>query len=229
MVKGMNPISDYRCSWCETSNEAGRGEFCSCIAAERTLLCSSCSRCFCEANATWRREFFTSSAGGVFRARTRTEQPVRPTLKAVDNQMQRPIILIVDDDKVVHFIASRILSALAGTLVHAENGEEGLRLANELQPDVMITDALLPKLDGRELARTVKTNPETSHCRVAVMTALYKGLRYRREAMTRFLADEYLEKPISAAKLLAVTERLLTLNASANPAAGQGALEARTQ
>ena len=41
------------------------------------------------------------------------------------------------------------------------------------------------------------------------MTALYKGLRYRREAMTHFQADEYLEKPISAAKLLAVTERLL--------------------
>ena len=225
----MIPTSDYRCSWCETSNDAATAEFCSCLAAGRTLLCVACGRCFCEANATWRREFLGSSAAGAFRSRARTEQPVRQTLKAVGSQMQRPIILIVDDDKVAHFIASRVLSRLAGTLVHAEDGEEGLRLANELQPDVMITDALLPKLDGRELARTVKSNPETSHCRVAVMTALYKGLRYRREAMTRFLADEYLEKPISAAKLVAVTERLLNLNAPANEVAEQGTQEAHAQ
>jgi len=145
----------------------------------------------------------------VFRSRPRAEHVGTSHLTAVAQQMKRPVILIVDDDKVVHFIARRVLSGVAGTLVHAEDGEEGLRLANQLQPDVIITDALLPKLDGRELARTIKTNPETAHCQVAVMTALYKGLRYRREAMTHFHADEYMEKPISPAKLLAVTERLL--------------------
>ncbi|MEO6486990.1 MAG: response regulator [Thermoanaerobaculia bacterium] len=205
----MRETSLYRCAWCESSNDVVSAEWCSCIAAERTLLCDDCGRCFCEANTTWRREFFGSDPGKVFRTRARTEQLVTPRLTAVANELKRPVILVVDDDKVVHFIARRVLSAVAGTLVHAEDGEEGLRLAFELQPDVIITDALLPKLDGRELARTVKMNPDTSHCRVAVMTALYKGLRYRREAMTHFQADEYLEKPISAAKLLAVTERLL--------------------
>jgi two-component system alkaline phosphatase synthesis response regulator PhoP len=119
------------------------------------------------------------------------------------------VILVVDDDKIALLIATRSLQDFDVTLVTAEDGAAGLRLAREMEPDLIITDALLPKLDGREMALLVKQDPALQNCKVVVMTALYKGIRYRNEAMKQFLVDEYIEKPLTATKLLAVAGRML--------------------
>ena len=115
--------------------------------------------------------------------------------------LARPIIMIVDDDRVVHTITSKILASFQGTVLHCHDGREALELARAVHPDLIITDALLPKLDGRELARTLKQAEETSAVRVAVMTGLYKATRYRIEAIRDFKVDAYVEKPIDAAKV----------------------------
>lgn len=121
----------------------------------------------------------------------------------------KPVVLMVDDDRVIHVIAARVLAAMPVTLVHAHNGAEALEMAMELRPDLIVTDALLPKLDGRELCRKVKTSPGMQGCKVAIMTALYKGARYRNEAFHTFLADEYLEKPLTPEKLRHLVSHLL--------------------
>jgi CheY-like chemotaxis protein len=113
----------------------------------------------------------------------------------------RPIILVVDDDKVVHLVISRALQGFHGTVLYADNGATALAVAMKVIPDLVITDALMPGLDGRELARAIKTTPETSRCTVAVMTGLYKGVRYRAEAIRDFQVDEYLEKPVRAEQI----------------------------
>lgn len=108
----------------------------------------------------------------------------------------RPVILIVDDDRLIHAIIARSLADFEGTIIHANDGLSALRIATETNADLVITDALQPRLDGRELARRLKTNPATHHCKVVVMTALYKGAQYRMEAMRDFKVDEYLYKPV---------------------------------
>ena len=120
--------------------------------------------------------------------------------------------MIVDDDRVVHTITSKILNSFEGTVLHCHDGREALELAQELLPDLIVTDALLPKLDGRELARILKQSPDTRRVKIAVMTGLYKGPRYRAEAFRDFMVDAYLEKPIDA-------ERLRSLVASVQPKA----------
>ena len=121
----------------------------------------------------------------------------------------RPLILIVDDDRVVHSIFARALASFPGTIIYAHDGQQALAIARETRPDLLIIDALLPNLDGRVVAKTLKMEPATSTMRVAIMTALYKGARYRNEALNDFLADVYLEKPVSPDKLWEVIERLL--------------------
>jgi DNA-binding response OmpR family regulator len=121
----------------------------------------------------------------------------------------RPLILIVDDDRVVHSIFARALASFPGTIIHAHDGQQALAIAREAKPDLLIIDALLPNLDGRVVAKTLKMEPATSTMRVAIMTALYKGARYRNEALVDFLADVYLEKPVSPDKLWEVIERTL--------------------
>ena len=108
----------------------------------------------------------------------------------------RPVIVIVDDDRLIHAIIARTLADFEGTVIHANDGLSALRIATETNADLVITDALLPSLDGRELARELKTNPATQHCKVVVMTALYKGANYRMEARRDFKVDEYLYKPV---------------------------------
>lgn len=115
--------------------------------------------------------------------------------------VHRPTILIIDDDKLVHAIIDRVLNGYDALVLHAHDGAEGLRIAQEVRPDLIITDALLPKIDGREVAKAVKIDPETARTRVVVMTALYKGIRYRNEAFRDFLVDGYLEKPLTATKI----------------------------
>lgn len=200
----------YRCVWCSSYNDAQTAPLCSCVTSERTLTCSTCNRCFCEAPSAWRTAFLSSPAATAFLSRRRSERPKGTGhLSDVTGPLRRPVILVVDDDKIVHVIARRVLADCAGTVIHATDGDEALELAQKFLPELVITDALLPKLDGRELALRLKSSPETSNCKVAVMSALYKGQRYRNEAILKFRADEYLEKPVTADALRSIASSLL--------------------
>ena len=74
------------------------------------------------------------------------------------------------------------------------------------RPDIVITDALMPKVDGRQLCRLIK-NIDPS-IKVVVMSGLYTKSHYRVEAMHQFQADEYLAKPINFERLRNVLEHL---------------------
>lgn len=209
-------IDNYKCPWCTTANQSSSASFCSCLASERTLVCSDCDRCFCEAPAGWRKAFFRSTAALAFRARNKSaHQATTRDLMIAPASVQRPVIMVVDDDRTVHLVAGRVLAEYPGTVLHAEDGERAFELAMEYQPDLVITDALLPKLDGRELAIRLKQTPETSDCKVAIITAMYKGSRYRIEAINSFQVDDYVEKPVTPARLRQIVSEQLGLESAA--------------
>ena len=130
-----------------------------------------------------------------------------------ENEPKKPTVLIVDDDKLVRLIATKALADADLNVVDAADGATALQMAQELVPDLVITDALLPRLDGRELARRIKSDPALSKTKVVVITALYKGTRYKNEAIKEFLVDDYLEKPLTPAKLRWIVARMLGTDA----------------
>lgn len=104
------------------------------------------------------------------------------------------------------FAAERNGRSMVATCVSGDLHELGvLRYA----PDLVVSDAMMPGLDGRELSRQLKSKPETSGVKVIVMTSLYKGERYKAEAIRAFGVDDYLAKPVDPATLLAAAERQL--------------------
>jgi DNA-binding response OmpR family regulator len=109
-----------------------------------------------------------------------------------------------------------VLAGFSGTLLHAYDGDAGLRMALQVRPELVITDALLPKIDGREIARSLKSDPATSSMKVVVITAVYKGPRYRAEAFRDYLVDDFIEKPVSAGKLRTVINAMLPIPAVNN-------------
>lgn len=200
------------CHHCRTPFDALIAVECECIHPVRSYRCPSCSVCFCEAGKHVIDEFWR----GAPRAMWDRRRASRPTAQLPDENeppesIQRPVVLFADDDPVGRLIARQIITSLGCGVVAAHDGRQALALARKYEPELIITDALMPLLDGREMSRIVKE--ERPATRVVVITSVYKDARYRAEALRAFHVDEYLSKPIKPDDLRAVVRRhLMPLN-----------------
>lgn len=86
---------------------------------------------------------------------------------------------------------------------------DALELARRYRPQLVFTDALMPRLDGREMARRIKEDPDTAAAKVVVMTALYTNVKYRSEGFKVYKVDDYLAKPLGFEQLRAVLQKHL--------------------
>jgi CheY-like chemotaxis protein len=86
----------------------------------------------------------------------------------------------------------------AGFLVRlATDGVSGISTFEELEPDLVIIEAMIPKKHGFEVCQEIKRTPHGKRTPVFVQTAVYKGRKYRSQALHIYNCDEYLEKPYS--------------------------------
>ena len=120
----------------------------------------------------------------------------------------KPILLIVEDDSDVRiFIASIFKNVYQVNL--ASNGKEGITMAKKLIPDIVISDVMMPKIDGIKLCKVLKGDEKTSHIPIILLTAKsgdeseIKGLKTG--------ADDYIVKPFNSEKLKIKVETLIKL------------------
>ena len=123
-------------------------------------------------------------------------------------------ILVVDDTKDIVLVLSRRLQSWGYDVVTASTGEEGLRLAEEQQPDLMLLDIMMPKMKGRDVCARLKANPKTAKIPVIFLTAL--GLADHIKAGMELGAEDYIVKPFEPAEL---KERIAVVLARHQPAA----------
>ncbi|MBT9188609.1 two-component regulator propeller domain-containing protein [Zobellia russellii] len=81
-----------------------------------------------------------------------------------------PILLIVDDNEDIRTLVKQALEA-EYVIYEAENGKQALKLAKSLMPNIILTDILMPVMNGTEFCEKLKTNKETSHIPVVMLTA----------------------------------------------------------
>jgi two-component system, cell cycle response regulator DivK len=109
--------------------------------------------------------------------------------------MGADLVLIVDDNEKNVKLARDVLRFAGFRTIEASTGSEGLSLAVEHLPDVILMDIRLPDMDGTEAVHRLKAEPRTAAIRVVALTSF--AMKGDRE---RFLSegfDGYLEKPIS--------------------------------
>ncbi len=135
--------------------------------------------------------------------------------------LPRPFALIVDDDPMVLAVAEKALRGMGFSTMRNSSPEEAWSIATVILPDLILTDALMPKLDGRELCLRLKNSEPTAEIKIIVMSALYRGGAYRTEAFKTFLVDEYLEKPIRPDVLREVVQRLIPAAARTHPVSNE--------
>ncbi len=111
-------------------------------------------------------------------------------------------ILYVEDDEEVRKVAVEYLSRLCKTVLQAANGKEGLRLWRDEEPDIIITDISMPKMNGIDMARYIRS--EDNKTPIIVATA-YTDEDYLLKAIELQLV-KYIVKPITKDKLMAALE-----------------------
>jgi CheY-like chemotaxis protein len=81
-------------------------------------------------------------------------------------------ILIVDDSRFLRMANERALVRNGHVVITASDGEEGLRMAQERKPDLVVLDMMLPKLSGPEVLRALRLDPKTATLPVMVLSSL---------------------------------------------------------
>ena len=212
------PVFALDCASCGTSYDALQAAWCQCIVKERTLVCPRCGQCFCRADVNYKSNVWISAPEALWdrKQRAAREQSPLPENPSPDS-VRRPLVLVVDDDRDIRALATHLIGGWGFGCIHAANGTDGLTLARNYRPELILTDALMPKMDGRELCRLVKSDPQLAGTRVIVMSSVYTSGRFKREALSHFKADEYLAKPVDASALY----RLIGPEERPEAAAGQ--------
>ncbi len=124
-----------------------------------------------------------------------------------DYDCNRPLILVIDDNESMRTYLKGILQAKYNVL-EAQNGEEGLKMARKTVPQLVVSDVMMPVMDGLEFCRQMKDNISTSHIPIILLTA--KSLEEQRIEGYKKGADSYITKPFTADTLIARIENLLT-------------------
>ena len=120
--------------------------------------------------------------------------------------MAEPLILLVDDEPSIRETVSFILEMEGYRVVTAENGDEALEQIRRLQPPIVLLDAMMPRRDGFDVCRTVKSDPKLSAIKIVMLTAL--GQKTDQERAMAAGADFYMTKPFDEEDLLALLGRL---------------------
>jgi len=121
--------------------------------------------------------------------------------------MANELILIVEDNPKNLKLVRDTLQVTGYQTIEAETGEEGLRLAHERQPALILMDIQLPGITGVEALQRLRADPATQHTPVVAVTASVMP-----QDRTRIMAagfDGFLGKPISVRELLATVREIL--------------------
>jgi signal transduction histidine kinase/ligand-binding sensor domain-containing protein/DNA-binding NarL/FixJ family response regulator len=139
-------------------------------------------------------ELIGSMGGGI------TERDERNEGNEDNRKKQGELILLVEDNADIRSFVKNELGIFF-EVIEAENGKEGLEMALELAPDLVIADIMMPVMDGNTLCRNIKSDERISHIPVIMLTA--RASDENRKQGFELGADEYIVKPFSIDVLIA--------------------------
>jgi DNA-binding response OmpR family regulator len=130
-----------------------------------------------------------------------------------------PTVLVVDDDPHLLVLLEAILTQRAYRVLTARDGEEGLAVARQHRPDLVLSDVKMPGMGGLALCRALRADPATRAVPVLLLSAAVRAQDVA-EGLAAGAAG-YLAKPYRLAELLARLERELARGDGGRPALGR--------
>jgi CheY-like chemotaxis protein len=128
---------------------------------------------------------------------TLSELADRPSTIALSIPRRGPSILVIDDNAGLVSLVERYLTAHAYRVVPAANGHEGLKLAQDLLPDAIVLDVMMPEMPGWEVLQRLRNHPHTSHIPVIICSVFNNP-----ELAYSLGASLFIPKPIGRQEIL---------------------------
>lgn len=116
-------------------------------------------------------------------------------------------ILLVDDEQDIVETLKFVLESEGYTCFCAYNGEDGLKLAKEIVPDLMVLDVMMPKINGFKISRLLKYDAKYKNIPIIMLTA--RSQESDKQIGEETGADVYITKPFDLDEVLSTVKRLL--------------------
>ena len=135
------------------------------------------------------------------------ERRQRPRIRPPENTT----VLIVDDSRTAIHMLKQVLLQGGYKTLEAPNGENGIHIAKENHPDLILMDVVMPGMNGFQATREIRKNPSTENIPIIMVS----GNQQATDQIwgTRLGANEFIPKPVSRQELFQKVETLLNLNA----------------
>ena len=140
------------------------------------------------------------------------KKPVQTCSEDSSGSLKKEVILIVDDTVDMICYLTELLKDKYIIEV-ASNGSEGLEVALKVNPSIIISDVLMPKMDGYEFCKRIKESNELNHIPIILLTVRISG--HNKILGLQCGADDYLNKPFNSEELIARIENLLIIRKQA--------------
>jgi twitching motility two-component system response regulator PilG len=124
--------------------------------------------------------------------------------------MSKQKILVVEDEVSLLKLVSILLTTRGYQVFSMMNGRDALECIEKEMPDLVLLDVMLPRIDGFEVCRQIKSNPLTSHILVVFLTA--KKTQEDVAMGKEVKADGYITKPFQSAMVIRTIQRLLAFH-----------------
>ena len=126
--------------------------------------------------------------------------------------MTKKILVVEDEEDILELISEEFGNLDGYRILCARDGEEALTMAREYSPDIIILDIQLPKRNGYEVCRLIKSDPATSTSDTRILMISGMSQNSDRYKALEAGADEYIVKPFSLVALVEKVEELLRSN-----------------
>jgi CheY-like chemotaxis protein len=130
--------------------------------------------------------------------------------EVVGKEIHMARILLVDDTKTILMLEDMIMHSAGYDTMTAANGKEAIESVRREPPDLIVMDIMMPMMDGIEACRILKTNPQTKHIPIVMLTTMGEDAAVA--AAHTAGCDDYTTKPIQRQELLHKIRALLTKN-----------------
>jgi two-component system, cell cycle response regulator DivK len=117
-------------------------------------------------------------------------------------------ILIIEDNENNRRLVRDVLVYYGYETIEAENGKEGIRMAREYKPDLILMDVQMPVMNGYDAIKALKNDTDTKHMKIVAVTSF--AMLGDREKLLEAGADDYIAKPINTRELPVKVKRLLS-------------------
>ena len=124
--------------------------------------------------------------------------------------MTKKILIVEDEETILELLSATFGDLRDYKILCARDGKEALRIARVDNPDIILLDILLPRINGHEVCKSVKSDPAMSHIKVLMLSDIAQNSEWQKAQEVG--ADAYIAKPFSPLALVEKVKELLRSN-----------------